>query len=251
MTKAIIHEIQTERAERQISTLQAKRDRVYSCLQGVYDAVTALIRKKPDLPDIEPFLLLGNDLRIEEKVKNKAWEVWLRIENLGVVIPSQAESALGRVPDEVAAVIAAWKALDQEGTQDPMKYWSASRQEFKALNVTLGEKEQIEERNKMVINKKDFGEVLEFARVHVKALNFTGVYKGNTITPARLKDQHAWLHPLVSWKDVIAPNGNKAYQYFLREDLFLTPKTDYLAFEETRSKWIHEIRTVGNYVPME
>ncbi|MCP5303674.1 MAG: hypothetical protein H7A03_11120 [Pseudomonadales bacterium] len=50
---------------------------------------------------------------------------------------------MGYVPEPVEEVVAAWQAYNEERSQEPARYWSAAKQQFRALNVTKEEKSRL------------------------------------------------------------------------------------------------------------
>jgi hypothetical protein len=148
MNETLVFRKDAEAIEAALCAREEKRQAVAEALQRLQGALCDLYRKEPTLADIEPFLerSAGDSARLDKlavDIEVRAAEVWLRI-NPYPVLPDRLMAAMDPPPGEVRAVVDAWRSLDELGSDDLSKYWSAAKQEFAAPPVRKSERDEIE-----------------------------------------------------------------------------------------------------------
>lgn len=223
-------------AEKAIERLQERRERVSACLAALEAAVKKLLRKKPDYPDLEPFLeqtpySTDDGLR---KIEILAWEHWLRLENdkLGIR-PEAAFEALGRRPDEVQGVMAAWRSYNEEGTQDPKKYWSDTQQAFRPMPVTKKEAERIVERETLRALSPEHFDMIDLVEKQAKLITYLNKHHYLNATPAYLERHVPWLRLVLRPTKIAGDHtGNTTFEYVPNWAMFTKQGEPYVAFDE-------------------
>ncbi|MCB9304871.1 MAG: hypothetical protein H6566_29935 [Lewinellaceae bacterium] len=216
-----------EATERDIARLQEKRERIFRNLETFRLSLENLLGRPPDLAeDLEPFLQIRDYSGSEaEKLKAQelAFKIWLDKQEASFNIrPEKAHEALGYVPEPVEEVVAAWQAYNEERSQEPARYWSAAKQQFRALNVTKEEKEQIAARSRLTCYSEEAFEALEVVEQQVTLVNFLNL-SGNLktmITPGVIDTQFPLLARALKVKKDHRNVPLKPHQYYPDYEIF-------------------------------
>ena len=239
-----VFEVRTEETDRQIEALEQRRAENAEALEALRKAVCKLYRKDAVLyPDIEDFLLFSGHQdngpyvereRIKEKIKHTAFGLWLKLEGGKLKIkPEFAEKALGFVPEEVSALVAAWETVDKLSTNNPRKYWSDAAQQFKTIPVSATERNEIEQRNTMMVHKPEIAQLIEKLRSEVQLINFANINYDAGINMGRLRQQRLELVPFITHKDVQSARGQKTSKFIVVENMLMhSANPEYKAFDE-------------------
>lgn len=236
-TKDLIVRTGEEEAEAAILRLQERRERVSNSLAALYEAVKLLIRKKPDYPDLEPFLE-QNPYSGEKKLKEieeLAWEVWLRLENSKLkILPHAAFEALGYRPDAIKGVMEAWQAYNEEGTADPKKYWSDAQQKFRPMPVTQKEAEKIKERSTLRAFSPEHSEMLDLVSKQAKLFTFLNKHHHAGYTPGYLSRNCPWWSMVLKAHKVGGDHTGGGYlvEYEPAWSMFAENGEPFAAFDE-------------------
>lgn len=239
MNKIVLDE-QAELTAKQIGFLEERRNSIYEALEGLYQAVQQLMRSVPDYADLEPFLVQSTATSDQIKqgdrnaVSAQAFRVYLKREgdNMGIR-PEAAAQALGHTPQDVADVIKAWERYDEgPSTTDPHKYWSATKQRFRAMPVTEKEKEGIAVRNQIYVESEERKKLVEAVEGQAMMLNFAAEHYNTYIPPGRLKENMPWLAPLLAWKKDESPYHVVSFNYRASTSKLCKQDLGFVAFDE-------------------
>ena len=187
----IVFDNREDLTAKDIEQLKARRNEIFEALNKLYEAAKQLYRREPTYPDIEPFL--ATDVS-EDAITAAAFKVFLEREGdkMGI-LPAKAAEALGHTPDDVKEVLAAWREYDKVGSEDPHRYWSDTKQKFRALPPTQNELEAIAERNKLFVIDEEKLELVKFARSLANAINYASTHHYIRTTPAAIKSTLPFL----------------------------------------------------------
>lgn len=221
----VLLDAQLELATVQINNLSKKREAIFLKLEALREAVGELIRKEPLLSDIEGYL----KEEAFEEARAMALRTWFRLENIQLEINPYKLDGL-EIPDTVVKVIEAWE-IARYASEDPLKYWSDSKQAFKNLPVTKEEKVKIGRRNELYADTEEKIDLIKFARNMVNLINMANKDEHAGYYPYKMKDGIGYLSPFVKGESR-GEGKNQHYHYELIEKKLLVPTFDYEAFDE-------------------
>jgi hypothetical protein len=213
-----------------IHRLETRRNSIFERLRTVYEAVKQLIRKEPLFEDVEPFLSQNAE---RADIQAKAFEHYLKRENdtLGI-LPRFAAEALGKVPEDVKEVLEAWEQFrNGPDTDDPKRYWSDTKQKFRALPVTDKERESIAARNCIYVKDEERARLLDYARNVATALNYASEHHNIKMYPGDLFQDQPFLHPILKFKQEPALHG-KRFVFSPNIEGLTFRQSSYSAFDE-------------------
>ncbi|MEM7106541.1 MAG: hypothetical protein AAF502_25685 [Bacteroidota bacterium] len=192
-----------------------------------------MIRKEPLRKDVEEFLLLND----RKEVEVLAIKTWFRLDKIEVPIdPYKAADAM-TLPKTVTGLIESWERC-QAVSQNPMKYWSDTKQSFRPVPVTNKEKESIRERNRRYTGTEDTIELIGFLRKHIQAINYANHYHSAGYTIGKIRMEMVWLsgfvHPIPSISDA----GQETFRFELKKETLLLPVEEYEAFDEVDKSYL-------------
>lgn len=239
MNKIVLDE-QAELTAKQIGFLEERRNSIYEALEGLYQAVQQLMRSVPDYADLEPFLVQSHTTSDQIKqgdrdaVSAQAFRVYLKREgdNMGIR-PEAAAQALGHTPQDVADVIKAWERYDEgPSTTDPHKYWSATKQRFRAMPVTEKEKEGIAVRNQIYVESEERKKLVEAVEGQVMIFNYASDHFNVYMTPGLVKQSMPWLAPLLAWKQKDREGYGPKFDFRVSTSKLCKQDLGFVAFDE-------------------
>lgn len=236
----IIFDTQSARTQLQTNALQERRAEIYDNLEGIREAVGQLLREEPLFPQLEPFLARPNPSHNDKvsqgersDIQTAAFKVYLEREGNPMGIqPEHAGYALAEIPREVVDVLNAWeKYAAGPDSSDPSKYWSDTRQKFRALPVTDKEKEAIAERNRLRGIDENRMEIIQFVKTFANVLNLASKNNNVRTTPGDLKENFPFLAGFINSKrnDSL---GSLRFEYSPNIDALCIKGEDYTAFDE-------------------
>ncbi len=234
-TNELIIKLNEERATQRIEALEARRRLIFENLEAIKKAVEKLLRKAPTLADLEPFLGEGKK---QSQIEAAAFEIWLRLEGDKMGInPAAAKYALGRVPDDVAVVVAAWDAYNEEPSEDPTKYWSAAKQAFKPIPVAEADKEAIRAEEALVAHSKEHMEMYQYIEQQTRIINFLNKHYQGHYTPAFIERFCPWLRQCLQ-HSTTHEFGHFKHLFEPRLQMFGTFGEEFKAFEEVKIRFV-------------
>lgn len=212
----------------QIERLTNRRQRIYEKLFGLQEALKALYRKEVTYGDIEKYLNAEN----ERQAQGMALEKWFLLEEIKVEIDFYNNSGV-TIPEEVKNVVAAWREA-HSASKDPSRYWSDTKQAFKALPVTKEERENIEKRNQRFCTDPELAKLRDLVETHVNIFNYTNRFCEISINPAKIRDNAPWIFPFIQSEETenFGYRGFKRHKFTIKSDVFLQSPFRYFAFEE-------------------
>jgi hypothetical protein len=237
----IIFDEQKALVQQQINALQERRATIYDHLEGLREAVEQLLRVEPTYPQLEPFLVrphVSTGDKVEQgdrrAVQTAAFKVYLEREGNPMGIrPESAADALAEIPREVSDVLSAWdKYSAGPDTSDPSRYWSDTKQKFRALPVTDKEKDAIAERNRLSVSDEDRLEIIQFASTFAKILNLSAKNNFTRTTPADLKENFPFLVGFLKWKLEGSLLASHRYIFSANVESLCMRGEDFTAFDE-------------------
>ncbi|MCB0376258.1 MAG: hypothetical protein KDD04_10095, partial [Sinomicrobium sp.] len=174
-------QLHSEGVARDIENLQERRENIFRALEGLRMALENLMGKGPDfVQDIEPFLKIRETLPWPPpadggklKAQELAFGIWLgKQKSTFNVRPEAAAQALGYVPPEVEELVIAWATYDENSSEEPGRYWSATRQKFRLLPVTDAEKEAIAGRSRLSFHSEEAAKAFKAIREQCDLVNY-------------------------------------------------------------------------------
>ena len=179
-------------------------------LEEFREALKDFLKKEPLPLDLSSFLSCDS----RDDARTKAYAIHLDVLGVNVEIdPSLAHTVIP-MPDTMKRLLEVWEEI-HEVSDDPMKYWSNSKQKFEAPNLSKLEIEAIKERNTVYLpNDSKVYDYVDYVERQLDLINKSQRFSGRPFAPANFFSIHPYFEEIVLFRP-IQRGVSKMYEYIL------------------------------------
>ena len=184
--------------EKEKVAIKENRETIAIQLEKFREALKDFLKKEPLPLDLSSFLSCDN----RNDARTKAYAIHLDVLGVNIEIaPSLAHTVIP-MPETMKRLLEVWEE-SHEISDDPMKYWSNSKQKFEAPNLSKLEIEAIKERNTIhLANDSEIYDYVDFVERQLDLINKSQRFSGSPFSPANFFSIHPYFEGLVTYRPI-------------------------------------------------